>query len=277
MYLTNAAINQIGENYKTPRGPRSNGQKSNIGNGEYVYFYNFNITPGMTCINAPSGCKDPVTGCCFAIKNEKKRDWIRKSTSSNYNASKQPNFVQNMVAEIKKLYLKGTNNKKNTPFKIYIRIHGSGDYYDEDYFWKWVEITNQFKNKTEFKNLHFMSYTKEIIMINNALSDKSMTLDDINIKIVFSILKGFASGSNTEDALQKNQYLNNLMKSSSLTAIETVKTLKPFINSCANKLDTYTVLKKGTNINQTCKLKCIDCQWCYNMHSVAGNKDIIEF
>lgn len=281
-YLTNAVMNQIGEKInintdgKKIKSARQNGQKNK--NGEYIFFYNFNITPGITCINAPGGCKDYNTGCCFAIKNEKNRKWISKKTKSNFLESQNVDFVSNIIEEIEEIYSKIKKNREKTPFKIYVRIHGSGDYYSNEYFWKWVEITKYFKNKEyEFNNLYFMSYTKEIMMIYDELSSNNMTLDDINIKVVFSILQGFNTGDNTEDELLKNNYLNNIIVNSKRTAIEEVKMLKPFLNSRINKLDTYTVFKKGSNITSTCNLKCIDCEWCYNICNISSNRDIIQF
>ncbi|NFF82552.1 hypothetical protein FC764_15155 [Clostridium botulinum] len=269
--LTDATINQIGQ--KTNKGnkaPLTNGQKDNL--NKYVYFYNFNITPGKTCLHAPSGCKDPVYGCCFAINNErrKKRRWIVKSTSNNYNISIKQNFENSMIQEIKEILRKKNKYNKKPNIHIYIRIHGSGDFYSNEYFWKWVRIADYFKNNTE---ISFMAYTKEILMIADELRQKGKTLSDINIKIVFSVLEGFNYGSNTEEHIcNLSQSINQQKNKTGLSAIQIIRNFKEL-----HGLVTYTVHKKGTyNGLKKCTLLCIKCKWCYDKAITSGNMDIEE-
>jgi len=272
----------------------TNGQLNQ--NGIYIYFFNFNIPAVKTCPNAPLACKK----FCFALKHEKMYSKVATKRNNNFTASKQGNFVHNMQTEILEKY----NNikDKKDKFEIYIRIHESGDYYDDsvyhddsEYFNKWVQITDSFK---QYKNLHFMSYTKEIAMINNYLQSKSITLDSLNIKIVFSVLSGFNLNTNTNTMkicknLQGFQYNNN--------ALDTY-TVCPELKQPGRVVCQMSTCHKNNNVNQWNKTNnvsnkdknqepfyindysknnqapiCMNCLLCYKMSNVSKNIDMEVF
>lgn len=153
-------------------------------------------------------------------------------------------FVSYMINEINSIINK--KHRGNTNLDIYIRIHYSGDFYSEDYFKKWVDITDYFSQN---KRIHFMAYTKEIENIEKWLKNMGKNLqggsNGINIKLVFSEMAGFGPCNNT-----------------SLTAMATYNRLNKF-QPCMK----YTAVKKIPQgySGQVCNLICGNgCMRCYD-------------
>ena len=67
----------------------------------------------------------------------------------NYQASQRADFVDRINAELSDKWT----------FTQYVRIHPTGDFYDMDYFKKWVSIAN------DNPNITFYAYTKSIDII----------------------------------------------------------------------------------------------------------------
>jgi len=78
----------------------------------------------VTCPNKTPECERT----CYAFKAERQYPSVRKSRKANLKASKQKAFVEIMSLEI--------NRRKPKIF----RVHESGDFYDKEYFRKWILI-----------------------------------------------------------------------------------------------------------------------------------------
>lgn len=111
-------------------------------------FLIWNLPACSTCPFATSLCQK----FCYAKKAERIYPSVSKSRNEQMEDSRNDDFVQNMVNTIKH-YLA----KKLIAGKIvYFRIHESGDFYSQEYFDKWVEITQQ------FPEVNFLAYTKSV-------------------------------------------------------------------------------------------------------------------
>ena len=86
---------------------------------------------------------------CYAKKGAYIWSNVSPAFEKRLQISMQDNFVDLMVAEIKK--------KKVD----YVRVHDSGDYYDKRYLAKWFKIAEL------LPNVRFYSYTNEVGMIKN--------------------------------------------------------------------------------------------------------------
>jgi hypothetical protein len=71
------------------------------------------------------------------------------------------------------------SRKKNQEKTVFFRIHSAGDFYSQNYFDKWVMITNFFKDDDR---IVFEAYTKSLpfILHHNP--------EDINITLVYSVM-----------------------------------------------------------------------------------------
>lgn len=101
--------------------------------------YNFGIPAQDTCIWAEE-CKK----YCYASKGAYIWSNVKPAFQRRYETTKQDNFPQLMIAEIKK--------KKAT----HIRIHDSGDFYSREYIQKWFKVMDSMPNVT------FYAYSKSL-------------------------------------------------------------------------------------------------------------------
>lgn len=107
--------------------------------------FNFGIpayksaTGKLTCPFA-----DKCVKYCYAQKGAYIWGNVKPAFERRYEATKQDNFVEMMVEELVK--------KKAD----YLRIHDSGDYYSNEYIYKWFAIANA------LPHVRFYSYTKSI-------------------------------------------------------------------------------------------------------------------
>lgn len=104
----------------------------------------FNLPHGRTCPGATAWCKQH----CYTIKAERMYKAVLPYRERNFELSKSPDFVSRMVQEI--------NAGK---FKC-IRIHESGDFYNQEYLNKWKEIARALPGVT------FFAYTKSYALLN---------------------------------------------------------------------------------------------------------------
>lgn len=143
------------------------GNLRSVQNDDYCYL-TWSLPSKVTCPYATEMCKTK----CFAKKNETFKS-VRESRTKNYEESKKTTFTTNVIELIDKyLSKKKCNNKL-----VIVRIHTSGDFYNEEYLNKWVEIANHYKNDTR---IQFQAYTKSVVFL------KDKILNDINIHFVYS-------------------------------------------------------------------------------------------
>jgi hypothetical protein len=118
-----------------------------------VEFLTFSLRSKITCPYSTAECRKR----CFAQKNETFKG-VRDSRDRNFAETKKETFVKDMI-DILEFQLQ---RKKMKGKKIFVRIHTSGDFYNVEYFRKWVEITDYFKGNDR---ILFQAYTKSMPII----------------------------------------------------------------------------------------------------------------
>jgi len=118
-----------------------------------VKFLIWNIPAQITCPFATKHCEK----LCYAKKAERLYPQVLPCRMANLESSKSADFVENMKNEIAHYIGKRTWKDKT----IYFRIHESGDFYNQEYFDKWVDIA------TAFPGVRFLAYTKSIKYVLN--------------------------------------------------------------------------------------------------------------
>jgi len=86
---------------------------------------------------------------CYAKKNNYTFPHVIARMKINYEWSLTDDFVEQIVSQIQKIQV------GKHPMKRF-RIHSSGDFYDENYWQKWLKIVS------EFPSIKFMAYTRNI-------------------------------------------------------------------------------------------------------------------
>lgn len=116
----------------------------------------FNLPPRRTC--CPSEwCLTGRGGnpACYALRNNFLLPSVANAALARLEASKQPDFVGRMVAEIQGNY-------------HYFRVHASGDFYSAKYVRKWIEIAKAVP-KTIFRTTTRRRDLTEVLQELNAL------------------------------------------------------------------------------------------------------------
>lgn len=107
----------------------------------------FNLPRLVTCPGATAWCKQ----YCYTEKSERAYPNVKPFRYRNWDLAKSPEFVDTIVAEIKKLKVKT------------VRVHESGDFYNQEYLDKWIAIANQMPEVTFFaytKSYHLLDFSK---------------------------------------------------------------------------------------------------------------------
>lgn len=194
-----------------------------------VGFISFNLPARETCPFATEECKR----VCFARDPQEMFENVYKSRNSNYEESLKDTFIEDMIKHIEYQ----TGRRKFADKKIYFRLHTSGDFYDQDYLDKWVAITDYFKTNNK---IDFACYTKSLPFF------KKYKIDNLNFKIVFSVLK------DTPDEIIKE--------------------------ALAMGLQCFIALKDFTDKNGfKCKGDCSNCLKCYNLKDNKEKFIFIEY
>jgi len=118
---------------------------------------------GIISFNIPAGeSKDgfktcPMAGACKAVCYATQGAYRFKSAISlreyNLHKSQEDSFVRKAVADLKRFRADK------------VRIHDSGDFYDQEYLNKWIEIASQIPNKI------FYAYTKSLHLDFSAMPE----------------------------------------------------------------------------------------------------------
>ena len=104
---------------------------------------NFSLPPVVTCPGSTPKCRK----FCYAKKAERQYPNVRIAWARNLEESKKDSFINTISSQIKRSRTVET-----------IRIHASGDFYEETYFRKWLEIARSFPDLT------FYAYTKVVTL-----------------------------------------------------------------------------------------------------------------
>ena len=124
--------------------------------------YNFDLPAIKTCPFA-----DKCKVYCYATKGFYQMPSVKAKFERNLAASKLDSFVSEVQSDIDQLKAKGNIDA--------IRIHSSGDFYNEEYLNKWIEII------ANNQDIVFYAYTKSLPYFNNP----ELKYTD-NFKIIFS-------------------------------------------------------------------------------------------
>ena len=135
-------------------------------NNNLVRFMIWNLPSIITCPYATENCKK----LCYAKKAETVYPSVKPSRQSNFEASRQSDFVANMIYTIETLgHGKGYKGKK-----IVFRIHESGDFYNKAYTKAWLEIAEHFVNSD--LDIVFMAYTKSFVYFEGETIPNNMVV-----------------------------------------------------------------------------------------------------
>jgi hypothetical protein len=194
-------------------------------------FITFSLPAVETCIGKTVMCYKHCFGRhgCFAMPTNK------QCYQNNYLETLKDTFVNDSI----KILEYKLQEKKYQDRVIFIRIHSIGDFYSKEYFNKWIEISNYFKDNNRIK---FQAYTKAISIIDR--------IDDINIQLMFS-----------------------QMPDTKLEDLEKAKNLGMNIyNTIDMNADEFEKFKKETK-DHVCSGECNKCLSCYlGKHKVTINK-----
>lgn len=116
-------------------------------------FLIWNLPSKITCPYATEHCKK----FCYAVKAETAYPNCKPSRMRHLEISKADDFTDRMIYTIE-TYL--TKPSYKTAKKVVVRIHESGDFYNQHYADKWVKIAEHFKSD---KRVVFMAYTKSLV------------------------------------------------------------------------------------------------------------------
>lgn len=131
------------------------------------------------------------------------------------------------------------DRKKTADKIIYFRIHQTGDFYNKEYFKKWTEIAEYFKDNSKIK---FQAYTKSLDYIENLNS---------NIRLIYSLMP-----DTKEPQIQKAKDLG-------LNIYNTVEM----------KIDEFEEYKLNNPNNHYCNGECQTCLSCYEgLNAVTINR-----
>ena len=140
-------------------------------------FLIFNLPSKITCPFATKLCKH----FCYAVKAETAYPSVLPSRTKHLALSKQDDFVERMIYTIE-AYL--TRPSYKDAKKIVIRIHESGDFYNQAYANKWIKIADYFRYD---KRIVFMAYTKSIIFFCNSIYSDTKKYIPSNTVVRYSI------------------------------------------------------------------------------------------
>ena len=122
----------------------------------------FNLPPGKSCPNSKL-----CVNRCYALKAWRMYPNVHRAWDRNMKASKQENFITEIIAELKKLEHKITT----------VRIHSAGDFYSLKYYYKWECIADF------FPKLHFFAYTK-----NREAYEAWLQIHRRNLNLIWSFI-----------------------------------------------------------------------------------------
>lgn len=135
-------------------------------------FLIFNLPVKVTCPHRTSLCEF----ICYASQEERYPS-VRKSRIENLEESKKDTFVADMID---KITYQLNRRKKYQGKHIYFRIHSAGDFYNQEYFDKWVAIAEHFRWNDR---ITFQAYTKSLPYV------LKYNLNNINITLVYSVMQ----------------------------------------------------------------------------------------
>lgn len=165
-----------------------------------VKILNFSIPAGNDKLTGKITCPF-AAGClkfCYAKKGFYRFSNVEKALSMRYNATKESNFEELIIDQIKKI---------KTNKQVYIRIHDSGDFYSLGYFYKWINIA------LKLPNIRFYAYTKSHSILRDAFIPENFDLiysfGSKNDELINIDSERHTKIFNTVDELENSGYINS--------------------------------------------------------------------
>ena len=140
-------------------------------------FLIFNLPSKITCPFATEHCKK----FCYAVKAETAYPTCLPSRLKHLEESRADIFTKRMIYTIESYLIKSSYQNAK---KIIVRIHESGDFYNQTYANKWLEIAEHFKTD---KRIVFMAYTKSLTFFCNSIYSEEKKYIPKNMVIRFSV------------------------------------------------------------------------------------------
>ena len=116
----------------------SDGNKKLVPNKDTAFLI-WNIPAVTTCPFKTNMCKQS----CYAVKAEKAYKQVLPSRPDNLKMSLLPSFVDDMTHIIM------DKAKKTRKPKLIVRVHESGDFYNQIYANKWLEIMHNCESESK--------------------------------------------------------------------------------------------------------------------------------
>lgn len=107
-----------------------------------IYVWCFNL-PRSTCLDYRTRL---CNISCYAKRGNFSYPYVQKAMQHNLKQSKEPLFWKRVCLQIENIIL-DTGVKR-------IRLHSSGEFYDKQYYKKWVKVTKS------FPDIKFLAYTR---------------------------------------------------------------------------------------------------------------------
>ena len=117
----------------------------------------------VTCPNATAHCKKD----CYAVKAEKQYPDVLPSRRRNFEYSRRPEFAEMVGSYIRRKF---RNQRKA---KLVVRIHESGDFYNQAYADAWLAIAESCLN---LHGIEFIAYTKSFRFFDGKALPKNFHL-----------------------------------------------------------------------------------------------------
>lgn len=103
----------------------------------------FNLPEVVTCIGSTEWCRKN----CYAKKASRMYKAVKAYREAMFIESQKPEFITNICLDLYKFLL--VKHPEGS-----VRIHESGDFYNQEYLDKWIEIASRYNNNV------FYAYTK---------------------------------------------------------------------------------------------------------------------
>lgn len=133
-------------------------------NTSNVSFIIWNLPSVITCPFRTEQCEK----LCYAKKAERLYPSVSPSRQRNFDASRKADFIANMVFTLEAEISHNESHGK----KSVVRIHESGDFYNETYANAWLQIAEHFEDR----NVVFMAYTKSVRYFYGKSIPKNMVI-----------------------------------------------------------------------------------------------------
>jgi len=223
--------------------PDVHGASENIamqGVGVNFRYAQFNLLAKTTCPYATTGCKK----FCYAKRDERYPNVVENRRSS-FNASRDPQFVENMIFTINCLLY----SRRYYGNVMILRIHESGDFYNQAYLNSWLEIIKYFAGR---ENIIFQFYTKCFDYILSLDAEHGATLaaalDNHNIGLSLSI-------DDTSDPMQVLKAMT--------------------IQKKYNNVNIYRVVNNADGVKADHVCDCAHCAKCGHCTLTTGENTIV--